>query len=65
MLDHEVEHSVRPLAAVIREVGMETWKAVVGYAGLYEVSDTGNVRSLEQKADQKKHGTFFVPKRAA
>lgn len=24
----------------------ETWKAVVGYEGLYEVSDLGNVRSL-------------------
>ena len=27
---------------------METWKAVVGYEGLYEVSDLGRVKSLER-----------------
>ena len=26
---------------------METWKPVSGYEGLYEVSDTGRVRSLK------------------
>jgi NUMOD4 motif. len=25
---------------------LETWKPVVGYEGLYEVSDRGNVRSM-------------------
>jgi hypothetical protein len=27
---------------------MEKWKAVVGYEGLYEVSDEGNVRSVDR-----------------
>lgn len=28
---------------------MERWKSVVGYIGLYEVSDRGNVRSVERE----------------
>lgn len=28
----------------------ETWKAVVGYEGLYEVSDLGRVRSLDRES---------------
>ena len=35
---------------------METWKDVVGYEGLYQVSNYGNVRSLERKVNQGKYG---------
>lgn len=31
---------------------METWKPVVGYEGLYEVSDLGRVKSLVREAPQ-------------
>lgn len=31
------------------ECGAETWMPVVGYEGLYEVSDLGRVRSLDRK----------------
>ena len=37
---------------------MENWKEVVGYEGLYEVSDEGNVRSLVNN----KQNTRRVPK---
>lgn len=30
---------------------MEHWKPVVGYEGIYEVSDRGNVRSLDRTVD--------------
>jgi hypothetical protein len=30
------------------ETSVETWKPVVGYEGLYEVSDMGRVRSLDK-----------------
>lgn len=36
------EHRSRPLS----QMNTETWNDVVGYEGLYEVSDLGNVRSL-------------------
>lgn len=32
---------------------METWKPVCGYEGLYEVSDLGNVRSLDRTVRNK------------
>ena len=35
-------------------MGSEIWKPVKGYEGLYEVSNTGNVRSLPRKAKGRK-----------
>lgn len=35
----------------------ETWKAVVGYEGLYEVSDMGRVRSLDRLCNSKEGST--------
>lgn len=35
---------------------IETWKAVVGYEGLYDVSDTGKVRSLERLTSAGRRG---------
>jgi hypothetical protein len=32
-------------------LGMENWKAVVGYEGLYEVSDMGNIRRIGRWTD--------------
>lgn len=38
--------------------GIEIWKPVVGYEGLYEVSNFGSVRSLPRVVHQKnRHGT--------
>jgi hypothetical protein len=34
----------------------EAWKAVVGYEGLYEVSDFGNVRSLDRQVPDSTYG---------
>lgn len=31
----------------------ETWKDVIGYAGLYQVSDTGRIRSLGRECNSK------------
>ena len=31
---------------------MEIWKSIQGYEGLYEVSNFGNVRSLDRKVNQ-------------
>jgi hypothetical protein len=36
---------------------METWKPVVGFEGHYEVSDQGNVRSLDQVVAHWRGGT--------
>lgn len=36
---------------------METWKPVVGYEGLYEVSDHGRVRSLDRRVQR---GTNYL-----
>ena len=38
----------------------ETWKPVVGYEDLYEVSDHGNVRSLDKKVPNR-YSTRFIP----
>ena len=35
---------------------METWKDIHGYEGLYQVSNLGNVRSLEREVRQGKYG---------
>ena len=35
---------------------MEHWKAVPGWAGLYEVSDLGRVRSLDRTVITRRHG---------
>lgn len=34
---------------------METWKPVVGYEGLYEVSDRGRVRSIERVVGNRRY----------
>ena len=36
----------------------EIWKPVVGYEGLYEVSNIGNVRSLRWRGGHKTHNVF-------
>lgn len=38
---------------------MEIWKPVVGYEGLYEVSNQGNVRSLDRTVEHGCKGTQF------
>lgn len=40
---------------------METWKPVVGYEGLYEVSDLGNVRSLNWKNKGYARNLYLKP----
>jgi hypothetical protein len=37
---------------------VETWRSVVGYEGLYEVSDLGNVRSID-RAVPTKNGRIY------
>lgn len=37
----------------------EIWKPVVGYEGLYEVSDHGRVRSLDRRLPHNGHTRFF------
>lgn len=42
----------------------EIWKPVVGYEGLYEVSNLGNVKSLEKKQYMPIHGHLkILPKK--
>lgn len=41
----------------------ERWLPVVGYEGLYEVSDIGRVRSIERSCGSKNGGTRTVPKK--
>ena len=41
---------------------MENWKDVPGYAGFYEVSDIGRVRSVARYVPAR-WGTRFVPER--
>jgi hypothetical protein len=38
----------------------ETWKAVAGYEGLYEVSDMGRLRSLDRTDSRGRHRTGRV-----
>lgn len=37
----------------------ENWRPVLGYEGLYEVSDLGSVRSLDRTVPHKRFGTWF------
>ena len=39
---------------------MENWKDVLGYEGTYQVSDLGNVRSLD-RVDSKRKGRILKP----
>ena len=41
----------------------EIWKSVVGYEGLYEVSNLGQVKSLERKVNHWKGGFRIVPEK--
>ena len=39
----------------------ENWKPVVGFEGAYEVSDQGNVRSIDRSYEQiSRHGTKYM-----
>ena len=38
----------------------EIWKPVVGYEGLYEVSNFGNVRSLAREVCYRKNGKTII-----
>lgn len=40
---------------------MEVWKDIVGYEGLYQVSDKGNVRSLSWKHTGETKNLFLKP----
>lgn len=42
----------------------ETWRAVPGYEGLYEVSDHGRVRSVARKVEQRNGRLLTVQSRA-
>lgn len=40
----------------------EIWKDVVGYEGIYEVSNLGNIRSLDrQMLVNRKNGSYYLP----
>ena len=43
------------------ETNNETWRPVVGYEGLYEVSDMGNVRSLPRLGTHTTKPTLISP----
>ena len=43
-----------------KEKQPERWKPVVGYEGIYEVSDLGRVRSLSRKVDYSRFGKVAV-----
>lgn len=43
---------------------MEIWKAIVGYEGHYEVSDCGNVRSLNWNNEKKTKNLWLKPTNA-
>ncbi len=38
----------------------EIWKDIAGYEGLYQVSNCGNVRSLDRMCERKKYGNYFI-----
>jgi hypothetical protein len=40
---------------------MEIWKDIVEYEGLYQVSNLGNVMSLEKYIDNKSSGIQYRP----
>lgn len=39
---------------------MEIWKDIIGYEGIYQVSNLGNVRSLDRRAVNHKSGTTRI-----
>lgn len=39
---------------------MTEWRPVVGYEGLYEVSNTGRVRSLDRRVNSRWNGTRLI-----
>lgn len=43
------------------ECNFEIWKDIIGYEGLYQISNFGNVKSLERKVNNK-HGTLSFKK---
>ncbi len=44
-------------------MSMEVWKPIAGYVGIYEVSDMGNVRSLDRQREYvgRRPGSRFCP----
>ncbi len=42
---------------------MEEWKQIIGYEGLYEISNLGRVKSLPRKKIVKKVGFYFTNER--
>lgn len=50
-------------AEAIRDVDRENWRPVVGYEGLYEVSDWGRVRSVDRVIRQKNRWGNVAPRR--
>lgn len=42
---------------------MEVWENVVGYEGLYQVSNLGRIKSLERKITREKNGFWIQPER--
>lgn len=41
----------------------EIWKPIKGYEGLYEISNFGNIKSLERKAKNRGKGKRFIRER--
>ena len=42
---------------------MEIWKQIIGYEGFYEVSNNGNVRSMEREIEQRDiNGNLYIRK---
>lgn len=41
----------------------EIWKEITGYEGLYEVSNLGNVKSLERNIVRKDGTNYYIPER--
>lgn len=39
---------------------MEIWKDIIGYEGIYQVSNLGNIKSLKRKTKGKKYGIHFL-----
>ena len=38
----------------------EIWKDIKGYEGLYQISNTGKVKSLERYVNSKSTGKLFI-----
>ncbi len=49
--DHHAEH---------KRAISEEWRPVIGYEGLYEVSNFGEVKSLDRIAEREKTGDMFI-----